>query len=148
VSGHRRWWAPGAGAAAGLVVAAVAASDVGLRGAGSAALGTALVLLFLGSGLLPLLLIRGQESSDAVGFGVGVLLLNYTLRLAVALVVLQVASRSESVEPAWTAYAVIATALVWTTAQAVAVLGPGTRDPDPAPDGSPDRPGSGRGAAD
>ena len=103
MSRRRRWtaaWAPSAALVAGLVVAAVGAADAGPRGAGSALLGTALVIGFLATGVVPLFLVRGQESSAALG--AGVLLLNYTLRLAVAVLVLRVASRSEAVEPRWT----------------------------------------------
>lgn len=143
----RRWraaWAPGAALLAGAVVAVFGALDVGARGAGSVALGTALVVGFLATGVVPLFLVRGQESSAALG--AGVLLLNYTLRLAVAVLVLRVAGRSEAVEPRWTGLAVIACALAWAAGQAVAVLG---ADPDPAgPDhhdsGGHGRPSSGR----
>ena len=116
----RRWWAPAAATAAGLVVAAVGASSDGSHGLVSALLGTALVVGFLASGLVPLALVRRQEASAALG--AGVLLLNYTLRLAVAVAVLRVAGRSDAVEPRWTAYAVVAAALTWTAAQAAAVL--------------------------
>jgi hypothetical protein len=122
VSPTRRWWAPLAATAAGLAVTAVAASDAGGRGIVSGLLGTALVLGFLASGLLPLLLLRGQEASAALG--AGVLLLNYTLRLAVAVLVLRLAARSDAVEPQWTAFAVIAAALAWAGGQAAAVLLP------------------------
>lgn len=118
----RRWWAPAASTAAGLAVAAVAVSSDGSRGLWSALLGTALVVGFLASGLLPLALVRGQEGSAALG--AGVLLLNYTLRLALAIAVLRVAGRSDAVEPRWTAYAVIAAALAWAGGQAAAVLSP------------------------
>jgi hypothetical protein len=107
-------------------VTAVAGADAGGRGAWSALLGTALVVGFLGSGVVPLFLVRGQEASAALG--AGVLLLNYTLRLALAVVVLRLASRSDAVEPRWTGLAVIAGALAWAAGQAVAVLGSG-KDP-------------------
>jgi hypothetical protein len=127
----RRWWAPAASTLAGLSVTAVAAAEAGTRGAGSGLLGTALVVGFLASGLIPLLLVRGQEASAALG--AGVLLLNYTLRLAVAVLVLRVASRSDAVEPTWTAYAVIAAALAWAAGQTAAVLVPDGGSPDATP---------------
>lgn len=133
----RRWWAPVAATAAGLVVATVAAGQDGSRGLWSALLGTGLVVGFLASGLLPLLLVRGQEGSASLG--AGVLLLNYTFRLAVAVAVLRVAGRSEHVEPRWTAFAVIAAALVWAGAQAAAVLrrdDPDRHDPHDAGHGA------------
>lgn len=132
-----RWraaWAPAAATVAGLVVAALATAD-GTSGVLSALLGTALVVGFLATGVVPLFLVRGQESSAALG--AGVLLLNYTLRLAVAVAVLRVAGRSEVVEPRWTAYAVIAGALAWAAGQAAAVLG-----------GDHDQAGHGQAAAD
>lgn len=134
MSRRRRWWAPTAATAAGLAVTAAAAADAGLSGAGSGLLGTALALGFLAAGLLPFLLIRGQEGSAALG--AGVLLLNYTLRLAVAVLVLRLAARSDAVEPRWTAFAVIAAALAWAAGQAAAVLGP-----DRAGDGDAERAG-------
>lgn len=100
------------------------ASADGGRGALSAVLGTVLVLLFLAAGLVPLLLVRGQEQSAALG--AGVLLLNYTLRLALAVLVLRAAAEWDAVEPRWTTYAVIAGALAWAAASAAAVL---RRDP-------------------
>lgn len=136
--------APAAAAVAGTAVAVVAAVDDGARGALSALLGTALVVGFLGTGVVPLLLVRGRESSAALG--AGLLLLNYTLRIAVAAMVLRVASRSDAVEPRWAGLAVIVCALAWAAGQAVAVLrsdhdhdhdhGPGS-DHDPAGHGRP-----------
>jgi hypothetical protein len=135
VTRPRRWraaWAPGAALVAGLATAGAAAADSGPRASLSALLGTALVVGFLGSGVVPLLLVRGQQSSAALG--AGVLLLNYTLRLAVAVVVLRVASRSDAVDLRWTGLAVIASALAWAVGQAVAVLRTGH---DPAGHGQP-----------
>lgn len=125
MSPARRWsaaWAPGAAAAAGLVAAVFGAADAGGRGVVSALLGTALVVGFLATGVVPLFLVRGQEASKALG--AGVLLLNYTFRLAVAIAVLRVASGSDAVEPRWTGLAVIAGALAWAAGQAAAVLRP------------------------
>ncbi|HWH29784.1 MAG TPA: hypothetical protein VNU26_12590 [Mycobacteriales bacterium] len=93
----------------------------GGRGALSALLGAVLVLVFFAAGLVPLLLVRGQEQGRA-GLGAGVLLLNYTLRLALAVLVLRAAGRSDAVEPRWTTYAVIASALAWAAGSAGAVL--------------------------
>ena len=140
---RRWWWSPAATAAAGLVVAAFAVPEDGGRGVLSALLGAALVIGFLGTGALPVLLVRGQEANT--GLGMGLLLLNYSMRLVVALAVLQVASRSDAVEPRWTAYAVVACALVWAAATAVAVLGSsrdGGAPAAPGRDGTRDRGGS------
>jgi hypothetical protein len=135
----RRWWAPATAVVAGLAVVAAAAADAGTRGAGSGLLGTALVVGFLASGLVPLLLVRGQQVSATLG--AGVLLLNYSLRLALAVLVLRLASRSDAVEPSWTAYAVIAAALAWAGGQAAAVLLPDgqAHGPRPRPSGEEDR---------
>jgi ATP synthase protein I len=125
-------WAPGAAALAGVALTAVAAAVAGPGAAVSALLGTALVVGFLGSGIVPLLLVRGLESSAALGLGV--LLLNYTLRLAVAVLVLTLAARSELLDPRWAGFAVIAGALAWAGGQLVAVLrdDPAGSGPSPA----------------
>lgn len=128
--GRRGWWAPAAAALAGLIVAVVGATREGGPGALSATLGAVLVLVFLAAGLVPLWLVRGGESAPV---GAGVLLLNYTLRLAVAVAVLRLAARADAVEPRWTAYAVVASALAWTAAQAAAVLTPGHGPPRHGP---------------
>ena len=132
-SRSRAAWAPGASTLAGLAVTLVAAADAGLAGALSALLGTGLVVGFLATGLVPLFLLRGLEASRALA--AGVLLLNYTLRLAVAVLVLQAALASDSVEPRWAGLAVIAGALAWTGGQAAAVLG--SDDDDLTGHGSP-----------
>lgn len=119
-------WAPAAATVAGLGVAAVATADAGARGAVSALLGTALVVGFLASGLVPFLLVRGLEVSAALGLGL--LLLNYSLRLGVAVLVLLAVLDADSLEPRWTGLAVIAGALAWAGGQAAAVLGPGEDD--------------------
>jgi len=118
----RAAWAPAAATAAGLVVAGFATAD-GARGVLGALLGTSLVVGFLATGVVPLFLVRGLESSRALG--AGVLLLNYTFRLAAAVAVLSVVGRTDAVEPRWTGYAVIAGALAWAAGQAAAVLGGG-----------------------
>ena len=123
----RRWWAPAAATLAGVAVALAGGAQHGSGALWSGLLGTALVVGFLGSGLLPFAAAGAMGGSASLG--AGVLLLNYTLRLAVAVAVLRVAGRSDAVDPQWTAGAVIATALVWTAAQAVAVLRKDAHDP-------------------
>ncbi len=72
---------------AGAVCAAVAVPLVGARGAPSAALAAVLVIGFFRSGRLPLALAGGPVG----GLAVVVLLTNYVLRLALALLVLAAA---------------------------------------------------------
>lgn len=80
------------------------------------------MVLFFASGALPVLVVQGQE--QRAGIGTAVLLLTYTLRLALAVVVLRAVGASDAVDARWTGFAVIAGALAWVTAQAVATLRP------------------------
>lgn len=140
----RRAWAPGAALAAGGAVALLGAVQEGAGAALGALLGTGLVVAFLGVGVVPLLL------PTAAGAGPGCLVLatTYLLRLLAVGVVLAAAAQSDAVDLRWTAYAVVAAALVWTLAQALAVLGPGAPRlppgllPVPGPD-EDDQPGHG-----
>lgn len=120
--------APLAAAATGAVAAAVAAAGGGGRGALSAALGVAVVVGFFGTGALPVLVVGGDAEHRA-GLGTAVLLLTYTLRLAAAVAVLRLAGRSDAVDPRVTGLAVIACALAWVGAQAVAALRSGGAPP-------------------
>jgi hypothetical protein len=94
--------------------------------------------------VVPLFLVRGQESSRALG--AGVLLLNYSFRLAVAIAVLRLAGRSDAVEPRWTGLAVIAGALAWAAGQAAAVLRPVPEPDERQPDHDQAGHGQGSGA--
>lgn len=96
----------------GAVCALVVAPSGGTRGAVSALLGTAVVVLFFWSGLVPLLLTRGQE--DRAALGLAVLLVNYTLRLALALLLLRAADTAGAVDPDVLGITIIVTTLVWT----------------------------------
>jgi hypothetical protein len=109
--------------AVGLVCGAVAWPGAGERGLVSALLGTVVVLLFFWSGLLPLAITGGQEGRAALGLGV--LLLNYTVRLALALLALRGAERAELIDPRVLGLTIIVTTLTWAGAQ-VALLGRGT----------------------
>ena len=147
----RRLWAPLGALVAGTLVTLLGAVQQGTEAALGGVLGTGLVLAFLGMGVVPLLL----PVSAGAGQGCLVLATTYLLRLLAAGVVLAAAARSGQVDLRWSAYAVIAAALTWTTAQAVAVLGPGgpqlppgllpvpdDRDDD-RDDGDHDQPGHG-----
>ena len=115
--GGRTVAAPVATLLAGVLCAGVAGAQLGLRGVLSAALATAVVAVFFWSGTAPLALASLPAAS--VGLGLLVLLVNYALRLLLALVVLALAVRSGDVDRAATGLTLIACALVWTTAQAV-----------------------------
>jgi hypothetical protein len=113
--------APLAACVAGVLVAGTAAVGGGGRAALSAALGVVVVVGFFASGALPVLVVGG-EAEQRAGLGTAVLLLTYTLRLAVAVAVLRLVGRSGALDPRVTGLAVIACALAWVVAQAVTVL--------------------------
>ncbi len=85
-----------------------------------ALLATAVTLAFFWTGALPLLLVGGNLQLAGVGFVL--LLMTYGLRLVGMLVVLTVASRSDSVDTRWLAITVIGCTLVWVGTQ-VALVG-------------------------
>lgn len=104
---------------AGAVCAVVAGAQLGIRGVVSAVIGTAVVVLFFWSGVLPILLSRGQE--DKAALGLAVLLVNYTLRLALALIMLRLADRAGQVDGGAIGLTIIVCTVVWTATQ-VALL--------------------------
>jgi len=120
-SARRRELGPAGGSLlAGLAcatVASVAAADEGVLGA---VLGTLLVVGFFVSGRVPLLL--AHHGGLQVRAGVGLLLLTYTLRLAVALMVLAVAGQSEAISRRWLGISIIVSALAWSSLQLVSLL--------------------------
>lgn len=118
-----------AGVGAGCV--AVAGAVAGGQGALGALIGVALVIGFLWSGIVPLLLIRDGSAATAKGLATGVLLLSYTLRLALALVVLKIAGDSAALSHRALGVTVIVTATAWTGAALVSGLG-GEGHADPA----------------
>lgn len=116
--------------AAAVVCALVAALSSGVAGAVSAAVGGAVVVAFCSSGTLPLAVFGGV--GERAGVALAVLLLTYTLRLAVALVVLRLAGRSDLLEPRVIGLTVIACALAWTGTQVRSALrAPGMLEIDP-----------------
>ncbi len=104
---------------AGAVCAVVAGVQLGDRGVVSALIGTAVVVLFFWSGVLPILLSRGQE--DKAALGLAVLLVNYTLRLALALLMLRIADSEDLVDGTAIGLSIIVCTVVWTGTQ-VALL--------------------------
>lgn len=119
----RRPAPPLAAALAGLLVGAAAGFGGGTRAVLSAGIGVLVVVGFFAAGALPLLVVRGDGERRA-GVGTAVLLLTYTLRLAVAVAVLRLVGSSDAVDPRVTGIAVIAGAVAWVVAQAVSVLRP------------------------
>jgi hypothetical protein len=95
--------------AAGLLCSVVGWVAAGPEGLVSGLLATLLVVAFLWSGLVPLYVTRALESR--VGVGLGVLLLTYTLRIALIVLVLRLAARSESLDGRWLGVTLIACAL-------------------------------------
>ena len=123
----RRYPAAAATLLAGLLCAAVAAVVAGQPGMVAAVVGTFVVLGFFASGIVPLLVVRGEDDR-AKGLATGILLLTYTFRLAVAVAVLRVGDAAGGLDGRWLGISIIVGAVVWTTAQAVV----GLRAPDPA----------------
>lgn len=121
---ERRWTglrlSPVTTLAVGLACAVVAGLRAGWPGVVSALLATTVVALFFWSGVVPILLSRGQE--DRAAMGLAVLLVNYTLRLALALLFLRAAARADLVDPRVLGVTIIFTTLTWTGTQ-VALLG-------------------------
>jgi hypothetical protein len=97
---------------AGAVCAIVAWFAVGADGTASAAIGTVIVVGFFWSGTIPVVLADGARLG--AGAGLAVLLLTYTLRLAVVLLLLRLLSRNEVVDRRSLGLTVIACALTWT----------------------------------
>lgn len=102
----------------GLLCGAAAASRLGTPGLVSALLATALVVGFLWTGRVPLLLAGGSGRWAALL----VLLVNYALRLLVAVVVLRAAARAGIVVPPVVGGTIVACALAWTGALVALLL--------------------------
>jgi ATP synthase protein I len=98
--------------AVGALCSIVAWFAVGADGAVSAALATVIVVGFFWSGTIPVVLTDRARLGPAGGLAV--LLLTYTLRLAVVLLVLRLLSRVEFVDRSWLGGTIIACALTWT----------------------------------
>ena len=122
-----RWGAAAATLLAGAACAVAAGVAEGGSGALSALLGAVVVLGFFGSGIVPLLVVRGDDESSK-GLATGILVLTFTLRLAVAVAVLRVGSATDALDQRWLGLSVIACALAWTGGQVVRTF----RGGDPA----------------
>jgi hypothetical protein len=113
-----RWAVPTATAAVGAACAVAGGIAAGTSGAVSALLGLLVVLGFFVTGIVPLLLVRGEDESSK-GLATGILLLTYTLRLAVAVAVLRVGAEADRLDRRWLGLSVIACTLAWTAGQVV-----------------------------
>jgi ATP synthase protein I len=98
--------------AVGALCSIVAWFAVGADGAVSAALATVIVVGFFWSGTIPVALTDGARLGPAGGLAI--LLLTYTLRLAVVVLVLQLLGRAEIVDRGWLGGTIITCALTWT----------------------------------
>ncbi|MBD0293357.1 MAG: hypothetical protein ICV70_07265 [Jiangellaceae bacterium] len=84
----------------------------GVDGFGSALAGAALVVGFFWSGLIPIFLV--DRARVGPGLGLAVLLLTYTLRLAVVVLLLRLLTRADLVHDQWLGATIIVCALSWT----------------------------------
>jgi hypothetical protein len=101
--------------AVGAVCSIVAWLAVGSEGAASAAIGTGIVVGFFWTGIIPVSLTDGARLG--AGAGLAVLLLTYTLRLAVVLLLLRLLSRADVVDRRSLGVTIITCALTWTAVQ-------------------------------
>jgi ATP synthase protein I len=115
--------APSVTLVVGLLCAVVGLLRGGQQGLVSALVGTAVVALFFASGALPLLVVRGQE--DRAALGLGVLLVNYSTRLALTVLLLRAAARASLVDVRALGLTVIACTLAWSAAQVALLIRPG-----------------------
>ena len=104
--------------ASGVVCVAVAASLAGSAGALSACIATALVVLFLLVGQLPV----AQASRGRRGLGAALLLGGYTARIALVLLAFRVFYVADGVDREVLGLTVVATALAWTAGAVWAFL--------------------------
>jgi hypothetical protein len=102
----------------GALCSIVAWFAVGADGAVSAVIATVIVVGFFWSGTIPVVLTDRARLGPAGGLAV--LLLTYTLRLAVVLLVLRLLSRAEIVDRGWLGGTIIACALTWTAVHVAA----------------------------
>ncbi len=86
----------------------------------SAALGTGLVIGFFASGFVPLVVAR--TGGLRAGAGLAVLLLTYTLRLALVLLALRLATRADFVHPTALGTTLVVTALAWSGVHLAVVM--------------------------
>ncbi|HZY27883.1 MAG TPA: hypothetical protein VFE49_06465 [Jiangellaceae bacterium] len=102
-----RWAAVGVG----VVCSAVAWFAVGADGAASAAIGMVIVVGFFWTGTIPVSLT--DRARLGAGAGLAVLLLTYTMRLAVVLLMLRLLSYVDVIDRRSLGLTIIACALTW-----------------------------------
>ena len=123
--------AAGAGCA---VAAAVVAGSGGLWAAVAA---TALVIAFFASGALPVVLARHLPPNGMAG--AGVLIVTYSLRLALIFIVLGVLTTADGVDTRWLGLTLMACALAYTLTYAVTMFRENAqRGGSPAATGGPE----------
>lgn len=119
-------------------------TSAGTEGLAAGVIATALVVGFFWSGMIPLLIVRGRDASAVAGLGI--VLITYSLRLAVVLLVLGLSRSWDFADGFWIGVTIIACALTWITVQVVSTMRrqqPETRSTSaedaPSPSAAPDR---------
>ncbi|TDD66038.1 hypothetical protein E1262_23425 [Jiangella aurantiaca] len=106
--------------AVGAGCAVAAALTAGSAGLWSAVVATVLVIAFFASGSLPVLLARHLPPSGLAG--AGVLIVTYSLRLALIFIALGVLTSIDGVDERWLGLSLMACALVYTLTYAVTMF--------------------------
>jgi hypothetical protein len=110
---------------AGVVCTVVAWAFNGVDGLAAGALAAAMAVVFFWTGMIPLWAAKG---AGAVA-GFGVLLLTFGLRVALALLALQLTRELAVVDPSWFAVTIIVCALTWLNVHVIAFLKAGRPRP-------------------
>jgi hypothetical protein len=121
------------------LVAGLACSLAGWAAAGTAGLAgglvaTAIVIAFLTSALIPIWVTQG--TAGRAGLGLAVLLLTYTLRLALALAAFVLISRAGFADSRWLGVTIIVCALVWSGVHVTQSIRASRREPTIVPEPS------------
>ena len=104
----------------GVLVAAAAAVDAGGRGALGALSGTIVVAAFLSASAAPLRLV--SPTGQRAGVAAMALLVLFTARLALAVIILKLLDRAGALSAHWLGITVVACALVWPATQLAVVV--------------------------
>lgn len=128
----------------GVACSVTALFVAGFDGLAGGVLGTALVVGFFATGRMPVL--ATEQARAGVAAGLGLLLLTFTLRLAVALIVLRVTDEVGFIDQGWVGATIIVCGLTYPAVHiALAIRGPATpldvptpRVDAPDPDTGPD----------
>ncbi|RIQ37853.1 hypothetical protein [Jiangella rhizosphaerae] len=116
--------------AVGAACAVAAALTAGSASLWSAVVATVLVIAFFASGSLPVLLARHLPPSGLAG--AGVLIVTYSLRLALIFIALGVLTSVDGIDERWLGLSLMACALVYTLAYAVTMFRENSRGARPA----------------